>query len=108
MVAYSLAWLHLSIQFIYKMKKSSGDKTHPCWSPTPRGMALIACHLPDRKPLVGGRMTLWHVTTDYQRHTLAKPSKVYPEELGHVLFEIKQTQRDLCHISKISLMICSE
>ena len=53
----------------------------------PHGMALIACHLPEHKPLVGSRMTSWRVTTDHQFHTLAKPSKVYPEELGHMVFQ---------------------
>ena len=33
-VEHSSGWLHLSIQFMQTMK-SRGDKTHPCWSPTP-------------------------------------------------------------------------
>ena len=30
-------------------------------------------------------MTEWRVTTDHQRHTLAKPSKVYFEEIDHTV-----------------------
>ena len=47
--------------------------------------------------------------TDHQRHTSAKPSKVYPEELGHMLFQDRQSmQRNLCHIPKISRRFASE
>ena len=89
--------------------KRRGDKTHPCRSPTPHGTALIACNLPEHEPPVGSRMTLWRATIDHQRHTPAKPSKVYPEELGHMLFQDRQSmQRDLCHTSKISRRFASE
>ena len=75
----------------------------------PHGTALIACHLPKRKTPVGSRLTQWRVTTDHQRHTPAKPSKVYPEELGHMLFQDRQSmQRDLCHTPKISRRFASE
>ena len=68
----------------------------------PHWTALIACHLPKRKTPVGSRLTQWRVTTDHQRHTPAKPSKVYPEELGHMLFQDRQSmQRDLCHTTAI-------
>ena len=66
--------------------------------------ALIACHLPKHKPPVETRMNKWHITTDHQRHTPAKLSKVYPEELGHMLFQDRQTmQRNLCQAPKRSL-----
>ena len=52
----------------------------------PHGTDLIACHFPERKPPVGNKMTKWRLTTDHQRHTPAKPSKVYSDELGHLLF----------------------
>ena len=62
------------------------------------GAALIACYLSEHKPLVGSRMTWWHVTTDHQRFASSKPSKVYPEELDHMLFQDRQSmQRDFCH-----------
>ena len=51
-----------------------------------QGTALIAGDLPEHKPPVGSKMTSWHITTDHQRYTSAIPSKVYPEELGHMLF----------------------
>ena len=71
--------------------------------------ALIACNIPEHKPLVGSRMTQWRVTTYHQRHTPAKPSEVYPEELGHMLVQNRQSmQRDLCHTPKISRRFISE
>ena len=46
----------------------------------------------------------WH-----QRHTHAKPSKVYPEKLGDMLFQDRQSmQKDLCHTPKISRRFASE
>ena len=75
----------------------------------PHETALIACHLLEHKPPVGSKMTKWHITTDHQRHTLVKRSKVYPEELGHMLFQDRQSmQRDLCHTPKISRRFASE
>ena len=75
----------------------------------PHGTALIACHLPEHKPPVCSRMTKWRVTIDHQRHTPAKPFKVYPEELGHKLFQDRQSvQKDLCHTPKIPRRFASE
>ena len=72
-------------------------------------MALVASHLPEHKPPVGSRITFWRETTDHQRRTSAKPSTVYLEELGHMLFQYRQnTQRDLCHTPKISRRFASE
>ena len=89
--------------------KRRGDKTHHCGVPHPHGTALTACHLIEHKPLVGSRMTEWHVTTDHQRPTPAKLSNVYPEELGHMLFQDRQCmQRDLCHTPEISQRFASE
>ena len=54
-------------------------------------------------------MTKWRGTTDHQRYIPAKPSKVYPEELGHMLFQDQQSmQRDRCHSPKISRRFTSE
>ena len=57
--------------------------------------ALIACHLFENQPSVDSRMTLRRVTTDHQRHTPAKPSKVYPEELGHMLFQDRKACKEI-------------
>ena len=55
----------------------------------------LACYLPEHKPPIGSRMTKWRITTDHQRHiaTPAKPSKVYPEELSHMLFQDRQSMK---------------
>ena len=71
--------------------------------------SLIACHLPEHKPPVCSRMTEWHVATDDQRHIPAEPSRVYPEELGHMLFRDRQSmQKDLYLAPKISRRFASE
>ena len=57
--------------------------------------SLIACHLPKHKPPVCSRMTEWHVAIGDQRHTPAEPSRVYPEELGHVLFRNRQSIKEI-------------
>ena len=45
-------------------------------------------------------MTRWRVTTDYQRPTNVKPPKAYSEDLGYMLFQVRQSmQRNLCHLS---------
>ena len=61
----------------------------------PHGTALIA---PEHKPPVGISMTYWRVTTDHQRHTPAKPSKVYPEELGLMLSKINKSCKEIFSI----------
>ena len=69
----------------------------------PHKTALIAIHLPEQKPPVGNVVTQWRAIIDHQRHTPAIPSKVYPKELGHILFQDRQSvQRDLCHTPNIS------
>ena len=57
--------------------------------------SLIACHLPKHKPPVCSRMTEWHVAIGDQRHTPAEPSRVYPEELGHMLFRNRQSTKEI-------------
>ena len=80
--------------------KRRGDKTLPCRSPTPIWNGFD-CHLPEHKPPVGSTMTKWRVTADHLRHTTAKPSKVYLEELDHMLFQHGQSmQRDFCHTQR--------
>ena len=70
---------------------------------------FIACRLPEHKSPVGSKMIKWHITTDHQRHPPAKPSKAYREELGHMLFQDRQSmQRDLCHSIKISQRFASK
>ena len=56
--------------------------------------------LPSTRTKTSGRQwnDLWRVTTDHQRPTPSKPFKVYPEELGHMVFQGRQSmQRNLCH-----------
>ena len=75
----------------------------------PCGTAWIVCHLPEHKPPVASTMTLWPITTDHQRLTLAKPSKVDPLEFGRMLFQDRQSvQRDFSHTPKISRKFASE
>ena len=59
------------------------------------GTTLIARHLPERKPPVGSGMTSWHVTTDYQRHTPAKSSKVYPGSSVIYFFKIDKVCKEI-------------
>ena len=48
----SLAWLHLSIQFLCTMKRRADAKRTVAVAQCPRETALIACHLPEHKPPV--------------------------------------------------------
>ena len=90
-VAHSSAWMHLSNSS--KLQKGEVTKHTLAGVQRPHGTALIACHLAEHKPPVGSRMTLWRETTGHQRHTPAKPSKVYPEERGHMLFHDRQSMQ---------------
>ena len=69
-------------------KRTLTEAQRPHWTIR---TALIVCQLFKHKPPVDSKMTEWHIATVHQRHTRAKPSKVYPEELGHTLFQNQQS-----------------
>ena len=75
------------------------------------GLGVFLCPWPWPRALCP-RLHLCYLmarNNDHQRRTTKKPCKVFPEELGHMLFQHRQsTQRDLCHTPKISRRFASE